>query len=100
MLMLVVQLALWEHASHVVQAAAREGTRAARLEGGSSQSGQQQAEAFLAQVGTATVTTPQVLVSRDATTATVTVSGYAEEVVPGMHLRVKAISRGQLEIMR
>lgn len=98
--MLVIQLALWQHADHIVESAAREGVRAARLQGGSAQSGQLEAESFLAELGGQVVTSPQVSVSRDATSTAVTVTGYAEEVVPGMHLRVRATSRGPLEVVR
>ena len=49
--LLVVQFALWQHAVHVAGAAAQEGARAARLEGGTAAAGQAEAEQFLARLG-------------------------------------------------
>ena len=50
-LLLVVQFALWQHAEHVVTAAAREGARTARLEGGTASAGQARAEGLLHDLG-------------------------------------------------
>src|SRR3546814_10276827 len=55
LLLVVVQFGLWYHAQHVVQAAAQEGTRAARVEGATADDGSRRAELFLARSGGAVV---------------------------------------------
>jgi Flp pilus assembly protein TadG len=99
-LMLVVQFALWEHASHVAKAAALEGVTAARLEGGSAADGKAQAELMLQKLGGKLVQAPQVSALRSGTDATVTVTGYVEEVVPGLRMPVKASSTAPVEAFR
>ena len=97
LLLLIIQFALWEHAGHVADAAAREGVRAARLENGTNEAGEEKATGFLNQLGGSTLNTPRVEVVRDADVVHVTVTGYAEEVVPGMHMPIRAVSSGQIE---
>lgn len=100
MLMLIVQFALWEHGGHVAKAAAIEGARAVRLEGGTQDNAKSAAEDYLAQLGSKTVGSPNVVTTSDGTTASVTVHGYAEMVVPGMHLSISATSSGPVEKIR
>jgi len=100
LVLLVVQFALWQHAVHVADAAAQEGARAARLEGGSAAAGQAEAERFLARLGHTVVTDPEVTVHRDAERARVEVRGYAAAVVPFLHLPVRVASEGRLERFR
>jgi Flp pilus assembly protein TadG len=97
---LIFQFALWYHAEHVVQAAAEEGARAARLEGGTAADGQARAEDFLAHAGPNIVHDPTVTATRDPDVATVTVTGTAVEVVPGLHLPVRARAAGVVERFR
>lgn len=89
----VVQFALWEHATHIAQAAAGQGLAAARVQGGSAAAGQQQVLQVLGQLGTGVLTTPAVAGGR----ATVTVTGRAEAVLPFLHLPVTATATGPLE---
>ena len=96
----VIQFALWQHAEHVVTAAAQEGARAARVEGGTAAVGQARAEAFLAQLGGHVVLTPRVSAQRAAQTARVEVDGTAEAVIPFLHLPVRAVSAGPIEVFR
>lgn len=93
----VVQFALWYHASHVAQAAAAEGVRAARALGGSAQAGQERTEHFLAETGPTIVSSPEVTVSRGPTTARVEVRGHAVAVVPGMRLPITAVAESPTE---
>ena len=93
----VIQFALWAHAEHVVTAAAQEGARAARLQGGTASAGQTQAQTFLAQLGGHVVEGPSVVAQRDARTARVEVDGTAEAVIPFVHLPVRAVSAGPVE---
>lgn len=96
----VIQFALWQHAEHVVTAAAQEGARAARLQGGTASSGQARAETFLIQLGVHVVTSPTVSSQRDAQNARVEVDGTAEAVIPFLHLPVRAVSSGPIEAFR
>lgn len=100
LLLLIIQFALWQHANHVATAAAREGVRAARLEGATAGAGEQKTVQFLNEVGGATLVDSQVSVARDANVVQVNVTGYAEEVVPGMRLPVHASSQGRIERFR
>jgi len=82
----ILQGSLWVYASSVAQAAAQDGVRAGTVMGGRPESGQSTAEVILQQRsagvdwGVDTSSTPQTL--------TVTVTGYAQSVIPGMHIHV------------
>jgi Flp pilus assembly protein TadG len=93
----VVQFALWYHASHVAEAAAQEGARAARAYGGSAAAGQERAEHFLAETGPTIVVEPEVTATRDATTARVEVHGHSPSVVPGLRWAVTATAKSPTE---
>jgi Flp pilus assembly protein TadG len=97
---LVIQFALWYHASNVADAAAEEGMRAARLLGGTAEAGQTTAESFLSQAGPTIVVAPEVSVSRDTETARVEVRGRVVSVVPGMRLPIDAVAQSPLEKFR
>ena len=96
----IVQFALWYHAAHVAIAAAQDGARAARVEGGTAQAGQARARQLLDQLGTGVLTDPTITVTRDADTARVEVRGWAPELVPGLRLPVTATSAGKVERFR
>lgn len=96
----VVQFALWQHAVHVANAAAQEGARSARLEGGSPAAGQARAESLLGSLGRTTLADPNVTVRLDGERARVEVSGYASSVLPFLRLPVRAASDGPLETFR
>src|SRR3989440_600300 len=72
---LIVQFALWYHAAHIATAAAQDGARAARIEGGTAADGQARAQQVLEQLGV--LTGSSVTVTRDANVARVEVHGYA-----------------------
>ena len=93
----VIQFALWYHASHVANAAAQEGVRAARAYGGTAQAGKERAERFLAETGPTIVLTPDVTVTRDPQHARVEVHGHAPGVVPGVRLSVDAVADSPTE---
>ncbi len=100
LIMAIVQFGLWYHGSHVALAAAQEGARAARLEGGSHQAGTARARSFLAGLGREVVGRPQVEAERDRARARVEVRGSAVAVVPGLHLPIRAVSEGPVERFR
>ena len=97
----IVQAALYMHARHLVTAAAQHGARIARAAGMSTTAGTGDARSetlnYLHTVGGDMTNSPEVTVTRDATTATVVVHADAISILPGLHLSVTAASRGPLE---
>ena len=83
----ILEGSLWVHASSVAQAAAQDGARAATVIGGSEQTGQDVAQAILTERSVGedwdVVTTPT------AGDFTVTITGRAPSVVPGLTLAVR-----------
>jgi len=100
LVMLVFQFGLWYHAEHVAQAAAQEGVRTARLEGGSADDGQRRATDFLARAGAKIVGDPVVSVTRNDETAVVEIRGQSVAVVPGMRIPIRARSESPVERFR
>jgi len=101
LIMLVVQFALWFHAAHVVTAAAQEGARAARVEGGSAGAGEGKANSFLDDLAGGLLTGRSTSASRGADTACVTVTGDVQKVVPKIPMpKVEATSCGPVERFR
>ena len=93
----VVQFALWEHATHVAQAVAAEGLAAGRLADASDQAAVSEADAVLAQLGSAVLVGAQVSATRTAEGTTVIVTGRAEELLPFFTLPVRAVAVGPTE---
>ena len=100
LVMLVFQFGLWYHAEHVAQAAAQEGVRTARLEGGSADDGQRRATDFLSRAGATVVGDPVVSVTRNDETAVVEIRGQSVAVVPGMRIPIRARSESPVERYR
>lgn len=100
LVLLVVQFALWQHGAHVATAAAQEGARAARLEGGSAAAGRAEAADFLATLAPTLVRDPRVTARRDLATARVEVRGTAEAVVPWLRLPIRAAVEAPVERFR
>ncbi len=99
LILLIVQFAIWAHASAVAQATAEEALAAARVQGGSAAAGQQRATQVLDQIGGNVLAAPQVTVTRTPAAATVQITGTAEDVlpVPGLHFPVHVIVTGPVE---
>ena len=95
LVMLVVQFGLWMHARQVVLSAAQEGLSVAQQLDATSDAGRGRAEEFLAQAGG--VRDIAVVVNREATTATASVTGMTPAVVPGLSLGVSAVVHGPVE---
>lgn len=96
----VMQFVLWGHATHVAQAAAAEGARAARVAGGSAVDGKEKAGAFLRQAGAGMVRDPVVDVVLDSRNARVEVMGRAPQLVPFLRVPVHAVSEAPTERFR
>lgn len=88
LLMAAVQFAIWQHASHMARAAANDGVQTARAYGSSAAAGSADASAVLVSLSGGVLEDPQVSASRDTTTASVTVTGRAASVIPGLSLPV------------
>lgn len=99
LILLIVQFAIWAHASSVAQATAEEALAATRVQDGSAAAGQQRAAQVLSQIGRSVLVSPQVSVTRTAGTATVQITGTAEEVlpVPGFAFPVRITVTGPVE---
>jgi Flp pilus assembly protein TadG len=97
LLMLVVQFALWAHATHIAQAAANAGVQTARAYGSTADAGATDATTVLDHLAGTVLNHPRVAAARGATTATVTVTGDAAAVVPGLHLPVTATATAPRE---
>ncbi len=97
LVLLIVQFALAAYAEHIAQGAAGQALDTARVVNATDADGQAQAQAVLAQLATGPLNHPQVNVTRDATTVTVTITGTAENLVPGFTLHVHAEASGPIE---
>lgn len=100
LVVLAVQFALWQHASAVTKAAAEEGVRAARFEGGTALDGEAEARSFLSQAGPRIVVAPEVSARRSFEQAQVEVSGSAVTLLPWIHLPVHAHAASPVEEYR
>jgi len=96
-LLAIVQTALFAHASGLAEAAAREGTRTARLTGDPG-AGRQRASDFLAAHGAQVVLDPVVDASAAGGVASVRVSGRAVSLLPMFVLPIAASSSGPVEV--
>ena len=92
-----VHIGLWFHARHIVNAAAQEGARAARAAGATDIDGYDRAQQMLDELGSDAIADPTVTVSRNTRTVTVTVTGEATPVIPGLAIAVQASSTSPLE---
>ncbi|ONH51363.1 pilus assembly protein TadE [Frankia sp. CcI49] len=98
--LILAQVTVWAHASHIAQTTATRALAAARADGGSVAAGEQQAQDTLDQLGRASLTSPQVTVTRDGEAATVHVHGTAASVIPGLRLGIDADAAGAVERRR
>ena len=96
----VIQFGLYYNAAQTAQAAAREGVRAARVEGGTALDGQQRAAEFMATAAPTLIDDVNVVAIRDADTARVDVRGVVHSIVPGMTLTVHAAAESPVERFR
>ncbi|NUR30042.1 MAG: pilus assembly protein TadE [Catenulispora sp.] len=89
LLMAGVQFALWAHARNMAQAAANEGVQTARAYGSSAAAGKTDTEALLADLSGGSLTGTNVSAGRTATSATITITGQATSVIPGLTFPVR-----------
>ena len=94
----VIQFALWQHATHIAEAAAQRGLAAGRVDGGTETTGQTEADAVLRQLGV--LSDSRVVTDRTVDMTTVIVTGEAPSVLPFLHLPVRAVASGPSERFR
>ncbi len=82
----VIQIALHAHARNLAAGAASEGVVAGSVTTGDARSALRAAESFVESAGAGLLTDPHVAVSRSAATITVTVTGRALTLLPGVDL--------------
>lgn len=100
LIMTVIQFGLYFYAQHTVTAAAEEGVRAPRLEGGSATDGEATAADFMAQAAPALVENLRTSATRTDDRAAVEVRGTVHAIVPGLTLTVHARAKGPTERFR
>src|SRR5437764_13025492 len=104
LLLMIVQYALWLHASHVALAAAQEGARIARMAttNAASQEGQGEtkAKSFLSALGPNIISNPQVSGFRTNDTARIVVTGNGTSIIPGFTFTITKSSEGPVERFR
>lgn len=96
-LVLIAQVALWAHATHIAQATASQALAAARVHGATTADGEATARHVLAQLGRGPLRDPQVTLTRDPRQTTAEITGDAISVVPGLVLPVRARAAGPTE---
>ena len=97
MIMIVIQLGLYWHATHVAQAAAAEGVRAARVVDGTAAAGQARAEQFVATAAPTLLHKVTVTATRNPEHATLHVRATVQAVVPGLDFTVDVATDSPVE---
>lgn len=100
LILILLQVALHQHASHVVTAAAQHGAVEAQREAGSPDGGRSVVEQFLARTGRGLVQRPSIRVRRDPERTQVVVDGTVVSIVPGFNFRVRGAAEGPTERFR
>jgi hypothetical protein len=96
-LLAIIQFAVWSHATHVAQTAASEALAAARTQDGTTGTGLAAGWRLLDDLAAGPLRNPDLDVSRGADTVSVSISGEAAAVLPGVHLPVHAEASGEVE---
>ncbi|SEB60780.1 TadE/TadG family type IV pilus assembly protein [Streptomyces melanosporofaciens] len=97
LVLLIAQITVWAHATHMAQATASHALSATRVEDGTAQSGRSDAQQVLDQLGHGPLRGAHISVTRDVESASVRVEGTATSVVPFLHLPVHAEAAGPVE---
>lgn len=97
LILLIVQFALYLHATHIAQAAASEALSAARVSGGTASAGNTEGQRILTQLGSGPLRGTSVNVRRGDSQASVTVTGTVMNVIPFMTFTVHAEAAGPVE---
>ena len=93
----VIQFALWQHATHVAEAAAQQALSVGRLQGETAAAGKAQGQAVLAQVAGGVLVAPTVTATKTPAVTTVVVTGRAVSIIGLFSLPVRAVAAGPSE---
>jgi Flp pilus assembly protein TadG len=93
----IVQAGMVYHANNTARAIANTTVQATRLEDGSVEAGQATASSRLQMIGPNLILNPQVAVSRTAETASVTVTGRVQSILPGLRFPIEQTATGPVE---
>lgn len=96
-LLAIIQFAVWSHATHVAQGATSEALAAARTQHGTTGTGLAAGRRLLEDLAAGPLRNPDLEVTRGADTVSVTITGEAAAVLPGVHLPVHAEASGRTE---
>ncbi len=99
LIMGVIQFALWQHATHVAEAAAQQALAVGRLQGETPAASETQGEAVLAQVGAGVLAAPRVTATKTAAVTSVVVTGRAISIIGLFSLPVRAVASGPSEVL-
>ena len=99
-ILLAIQTGLWFLARSAATDAATDGARAAADLGGTPAIGQTEAGSALAQVAGPALSGTTIAVTQTNTTATVTITGHSESILPGLSLPVAVSVSRPLEVVR
>lgn len=99
-LVLMVQMVLWARAAQLVHVAASEGDRAALSAGGGVAAGRSRADAVLAASGSGLESSDVVARLQQGDQISVTVTGRALSLLPGLSLPVSATQVGPIQEFR
>ncbi|WP_034088321.1 TadE/TadG family type IV pilus assembly protein [Streptacidiphilus albus] len=93
----VVQFGVALHAQQIAQAVADRALAVANAEGSSAAAGQAEAASDLSRLAGRNLLNTRAAVTRTDQESTVTITGTATEVVPFVHLRIRAHAAGPVE---
>jgi TadE-like protein len=100
LVMLIIQFALWYHASDLATAAAQDGVRAARLNGATAADGTARANELLDQTGRSILQGRDIRVDRGLDATRAEVRGSCIALIPFLHLPVHAVAESSTERFR
>ncbi|WP_026423580.1 TadE/TadG family type IV pilus assembly protein [Actinokineospora inagensis] len=100
LLLTVIQFGLYLHACHVAQSAAAQGLSAARVSGGTAESGSTETRRALDLLGGGVLGGTTITSTRTAADVSVAITGTAVQVVPFLALTVHAEAHGPVEVFR
>lgn len=100
LIMGIVQFGLWMHASHIAEAAARDGVAAARLDRAGPAATSDAARHTLDRLANGLIIATNVDAQRSADRVTVRVTGTVRAVIPGLGFAVTGYADGPLERFR
>jgi hypothetical protein len=98
-LLMIAQVLAWATAQLCASYAANHALQTTRIQGGTPAAGRDDATAVLTGIDGSLIDNPQIIASRDATTATVHIHGTAVRIVPFLALPVGADVSGPVEAL-